>query len=393
MLVCIIFIVFTDPIHAATIEVEGTAVITSAGTERARLKAINDAKMQASLQIAAQVQTSIRVGKSSSIDSSRIQAVGAIGKTSVLREWQDDEIFHVVIAVDTEQLPVQATTAVGYKKKLTVTPFHLQASRQAFDLNDIAVELPRELLRRFDHSHQFLAKSSQYYISQEAQGPSQDNHAVKRMANMHGSQFVISGEVLNTSVSEEDRLLGFLTKKKRLFEIEIYLHDGFSGALLARHRLGQAAEGDVMIGRDIPFSSQQFFKTAYGHVIDKVIDDAVELLSRDMEKFPFSTKIIRVMDDKIYINAGSTSFIAPGDTLTVYQSGRTLPINSSLRQYDDAGTEENLVGTIRVVQVQPLFAICIADPEIKDASIEVGDIVRFEFVGDTHHRQDTSQQQ
>lgn len=319
--------------------------------------------------------------------------MGAIGKVNIVREWQDGEIFHVIIAVDTEQMPGQATAAVGYKKKLTVTPFHLQTPRQAFDLDDIAVELPRELLRRFESNHQFLAKSSQYYISQEVHGPSQDNNAVKRMANMHGSQFVISGEVLNTGVSDEDGLLGFLNKKKRQFEIEIYLHDGFSGALLARHRFGQVALGDVMIGRSVPFSSQQFFKTAYGRAVDKVIDDAVSQLSRDMEKFPFSTKVIRMMDGRIYIDAGSTSFIAPGDTLTVYQSGRTLPINGSLRQYDDAGTEENLLGTIRVVQVQPLFAVCIADPEIKDSSIEAGDIVRFEFVGDTHNRQETSQQQ
>lgn len=386
-LVCIFFTVFTHPIRAAIIEVEGTAVIVSAGTERARLKAINDAKMQASLQIAAQIQTSIRAGKSSYASNSRIQPVGAIGQVNLIREWQEGEIFHVIIAVDTEQIPGQVTAPVGYKKKLTVTPFHLQAPRQAFDLGDIAVELPRELLRRLESQRQFLAKSSQYYISQETHGPSQDNNAVKRMANMHGSQFVISGEVLNTSVADEDGLLGFLSKKKRQFEMEIYLHDGFSGALLARHRLGQVAEGDIMIGRNVPFSSQQFFRTAYGRAIDKVIDEAVSKLSQDMEKFPFSTKVIRMMDGRIYIGAGSTSFITPGDTLTVYQSGRTLPINASSRPYDDVGTEESLLGTIRVVQVQPLFAICIADPEIKDASIEAGDIVRFEFVGDTNNRQ------
>lgn len=379
LLIGVVLFALASPLCAATIEAEGVAVITEAGVERARQMAIQDAKNQISMQSGVKVETSVRVRQNDiPLKSSRVQPITKnIGDVTVVREWQGEGSLHVLISANTEHSIDSANGSSRYKKKIIATPFHIRTPYQANDIDEISTGFPRELLLRLENSNKFLTKISSYVSSDGANGPSQDDNAIKRIATLYNSQFVISGELLNAGNLDKGGYLSFLQTNKRPFEIEIYIHDGLTGALISRHRIGKFAEGEVIVGRDKPFASAQFLSTNYGRIVNEVIDAGVELISKDLEKLPFAAKVIQVAGDKIFLDAGSTSFIAPGDQMVAYHVKRALPLGG-LGPNGDYGVVETPVTTVTVVQVQPLFSICKVSLEATNSMIEVGDIVRFE---------------
>jgi hypothetical protein len=77
----------------------------------------------------------------------------------------------------------------------------------------------------------------------------------------------------------------------------------------------------------------------------------------------------------VYIDAGYTSNMRPGDTLQVYRiSASAMPIDSaSYLPSMRLGMPEEQLGTYTVSQVQPLFSM----GTVKGVRVEPGDYVRF----------------
>lgn len=373
-----LFFALTEPLRAATVEAEGIAVIAETGIDRARQMAIQDAKNQIMMQSGVKVETSTRVRqKDARLVSSRIQLDTNIDDITVIREWRGGDFLHVLISAESGHSIEYADKSRKYKKKIIATPFHIRTPYQANDIDEISTGFPRELLRRLEVSNKFLTKASPYLSSPGVSGSNQDNNIAKRIAAVYNSQFVISGEILNAGSSEKDSYLSFLQRNKRPFEIEIYVHDGLTGTLISRHRISKFAEGKVIIGREKPFASAEFSSTDYGRVVNEVIDIGVELISKDLEKLPFAAKVIQIAGDQIFLDAGSTSFIAPGDQMVAYHVKRALPLGG-LGPNADYGVVETPVATVTAVQVQPLFSIWKVSLGATNSVIEVGDLVRFE---------------
>ena len=365
---------------AATIEAEGMAIVTSSGIERARQSALRDAKNQAAMQAGVNVEMTALVNERGlPLESSRIRPAATLEKITILREWQVADAVHVRIAADTDQSGPAQPGLPKYKKKLTATPFHAQKSFQTDDIDDISTGFARELLRRLESSQKFLTKISVYDLTfgSANTSPGQNTEAVKHLARLYESQFVISGTILNAGSSDNGGYFGFFANKKRWLEMEIFIHDGLTGSLIARHKVSHFAEGEAPVGRNKPFASQAFFATRFGQAVDKTLDEVAELVTKDLQALPFAAKVTQVVDDKIYIDAGGTSFVAPGDHLIVYHMERGLPVNG-LGPRDNYGTVETPVATVSIVQVQPTFSIAALPASPNNPKIEVGDLVRLE---------------
>lgn len=366
------------PAAAAPIEAEGVAALADGGHARARQVAIRDALEQLGLRSGARVD--IAGGASTrgkTVESSRVQPAVDFERYTVLREWQAGQMLHVRIAVKEEDARPRGSVNLGYKKKIVVTPFHLRRSPQLDDIDDIAIRLPQELLRRASASGKFLGKESAYVISPGLNGPSADTVAVRRLASMYGSQFVVSGEIIDAGNFEQPALYGLIKKDARRIEIAFYVHDGLTGVLLARRTALVEQVGERRVGRDKPFGSASFAATPFGGAILRALDEGIAAISADIAALPFMARVVQVQGERIFIDAGSSSSVAPGDQLVVYRQEARQQVYGS-DPLVPLGTVEAPVGTLSIVQVQPGFAIGTVTPPAAARQVSAGDMVRFD---------------
>ncbi|KQQ87217.1 flagellar assembly protein T N-terminal domain-containing protein [Massilia sp. Leaf139] len=366
------------PAFAAPIEAEGVAAIAGGGLAQARQAAIRDALEQLGLRSGARVD--VAAGSSTrgkSAESSRVQPAVDFARYTVLREWQTGPLLHVRVAVKEEDARPRGSVNLAYKKKIVVTPFHLRRSPQLDDVDDIAIRLPQELLRRMTGSGKFLGKESPYVISPGVNGPSTDSAAVRRLASMYEGQFVVSGEILDAGNFEQPAYYGLLKKAARRIEIAFYVHDGLTGALVARRTALVEQVGERRVGRDKPFGSASFAATPFGGAILRALDEGIAAISDDIAALPFAAKVVQVQGERIFIDAGSTSSVAPGDQLVVYRVDPRQQVYGA-DPLVPLGAVETPLGTFSVVQVQPGFAIGTVMPPATARQISVGDVVRFD---------------
>jgi hypothetical protein len=366
------------PVCAAPAEAEGVAAIAGGNLAGARQAAIRDALEQLGLRSGARVDVAAGTStRGKTVESSRVQPAFDFDRYTVLREWQTGQVLHVRVAVKEEDARPRGSVNLGYKKKIVVTPFHVRRSPQLDDVDDIAIRLPQELLRRMTAGGKFLGKESPYVISPGSKGPSADTAAVRRIAAMYESQFVVSGEIVDASNFDKPAFYGLINKDARRIEIEFFVHDGLTGVLLARRTVQVETVGERRVGRDKPFGSASFAATPFGGAILRALDEGIAAITADIAALPFMAKVVQVQGERIVIDAGSTSSVAPGDQLVVYRLDPRQQVYGS-DPLVPLGTVEAPVGTVSIVQVQPGFAIGTMTPPSAARQVSAGDMVRFD---------------
>lgn len=186
-------------------------------------------------------------------------------------------------------------------KTVTLTRFQVANSLQVEDIADIWDGYPLELLRRLEARGNVEARHSAVSPFPDPRNLNPDSSAsrelVRRIAEQHGSQFVISGIILDAAVSDESLrpYAGWQGREtgrrfelglpwnsvvagirpvatERRLEVEIFLHDGPSGALIRRYRNHEEISGRVTVGRNKPFASASFFETDFGRAAERLLD-------------------------------------------------------------------------------------------------------------------------
>jgi hypothetical protein len=371
---------FSLPSTAAPLEAEGVATVSAGNVAQARQAAIRDALEQLGLRSGARVDVAAGAstrGGGKTFESSRVQPLSDFNRYTVLREWQTGQLLHVRIAVKDEDARPRGSANLAYKKKLVVTPFHVRRSPQLDDVDDIATRLPQELLRRMTAGGSFLGKESPYVISPGTSGPSADTAAVRRIAALYESQFVVSGEIVDASNFDKPAYFGLVNKDARRIEIAFYVHDGLTGVLLAQRRALVEQVGERRVGRDKPFGSASFAAMPFGGAILRALDEGIAGITGDIAALPFMAKVVQVQGERIVIDAGSASSVAPGDQLVIYRADSRQQVYGA-DPLAPLGTVETPVGTVAIVQVQPGFAIGTVTPPAAAKQVSAGDMVRFD---------------
>lgn len=393
------------------VEAEGVAAMDAGGREKARQFAIQDAVRQAEISYAARVESGSTAGITGiSRESLRVTPTTWVSNYTVLREWTDDSLLHVRIRAQI----VPPDTACGsnkqasgkYKKKIAVTRFKTADSLQVDDITDIWNGYPLEILRRLDADSVAVPTNRSPSLLTSLREPNPDAPAnqeiIRQIAAQTGSQFVISGIILNAGVGKESirpywgwpgnesgrrfelRLpwnsiaVGVKpSASERRIEVEIFLHDGLTGAAIARHRDAADSSGNVAVSRDKPFASAAFFATDFGQTVNQLLDKEVNAIKQELACLPFMATIVRMDGRKVYIDAGRTSLLSPGDKLMVYHRDPSSPVTTLDAQLP-LGIPESPATTVSITQVQPLFSVgqLAADP--LKVSVQVGDLVRSE---------------
>ncbi|WP_157670275.1 flagella assembly protein FlgT middle domain-containing protein [Chitinibacter sp. GC72] len=400
---------------------EGIAPLGSEGLESARRAAIADALENAALFNGANLTSHTQQSGQKWGESSQLRGA-PLGEYRQLKEWQSNGFLHVIVDVDPAVAPaelpsVAAETAAasprvqqchggGYKRKILVSHIWIQRPVQMADLDRFSEGLQLEMVRKFYESGAFLPQRTQteavFELQPQLSDPLLQPERVREMARRYAVQFIVGAVVRDLSTSGERYTLsrhrgdvkagerklelnlplvdftgfGFkATPQARRFEYELFVFDGVSGALINRHLLAGKASGTVMQDSATSMGTAGFKETDFGRLIDTKLQQGVDLLSQDVGCIPFSARITRVEKGRVYFDAGVTSQVAVGDTLQVYriQPGALPLAAASFDPSMSLGLPEEIVGSVQVMQVQPLFSV----GAMSGNAVQAGDYVRF----------------
>lgn len=316
----------TDSVNPSTISsrqttVQGSAPIAAAGIDRARQMAIDDAIANASLQL-----------KSS--NSGPIQ----IGDIKVVDEWQDGNTYYVqVLTVRSEQKSCKSR----YRKKIVATGFPLMTSGQisGTESQDLFSGIPREISNQLMETGDFIARNMTTTVLYSRPDLAPEITAINGysgsmlldIAKRSDAQLVLSGVIRDFKVESTEyvRGSGVLAQLKssmrdfiarRSIGIDVYVYDGFTGALIFQQRYTDSILGDVSLPSGYNVGSERFESSSAGHTISEIIHQASDDIQQLFSCHPFAARVVRVDNSRIMIAAGAQDKVRIGDQFMVYSA-------------------------------------------------------------------------
>jgi len=255
------------------------------------------------------------------------------------------------------------------KRRISATSFKIDY-RPAAMIPNVRSGFPEDLLRRLGESGEFIPRNVSLgtgYPPLKAQADSLSSaDAAREVAFKTGSQFVLSG-VIDAGIGRSDY--------GRWIEVEVDAYDGLTGVLVAKRRQGMAIAGENEIEIRSLFGSAKYFSTPFGMRFDALMKSLVKGIKTDLACMPFKAKItdIDIDNNKIYIEGGAASRVAPGDKFVAYHSAKRIQSESATGGL--LGVPAIPVASLTIRQVFPLFSVGELSIDPKKTELHVGDFV------------------
>jgi hypothetical protein len=154
--------------------------------------------------------------------------------------------------------------------------------------------------------------------------------------------------------------------------VDIRLVDAATGEILKSFKAAGKAEqtglGFAARVEGVTFGSDAFYNTPIGKATRDAIYKAVMFIVEQMETVPWTARVIKFQDGKVYVNAGTNTNLKPGVTLIAYSAGEELTDPSSGLSL---GSTESRAGTVTLTQVEEKFSIgtCVCAGILKRSDI------------------------
>lgn len=357
---------------AEWVQVTGKASLKHGRYELAREQAMKDALRQAVYQYGVNVssQQSMENGQLKE-DTLNLTSRAQVNQSVIHSETEENGYLLLTLNVDVSHPPLcEASQASRYKKKVAVLGFSLQIPAQANigGLSNIERGLASQLSQSLKERGE-LVVYEQSQVAIHADLRNAPTHYTEQLTLTHaanyakqaGVQFVVSGVIRDLSLEDPDAFAtDYWTKLKRLakktnqnrrFTVDLFVHDGFSGAIVWQKQFSVSGKWQKDLSDKIAFESSEFLSEDYGQEVSKLINGMSHHVSEQVHCQPFMTRISRIEGQTLHFSSGASSGIRPGDTLALY---RTFNFYDSDRL---TGVElDNVKTALTVSQVHPNFA-------------------------------------
>ncbi len=124
--------------------------------------------------------------------------------------------------------------------------------------------------------------------------------------------------------------------------------------------------------KGVAFGSEGFENTPLGQATREAIYKAVTQIIKEMERFPWTGRVIQVKEGDVYVNAGANVNLKPGVKLAAYVKGEDLIDPASGLSL---GSKDTLIGSVTVREVQDKFSI---GTFAGDGALKRGDLVKVQ---------------
>jgi len=371
---CLLFsaIFLAMPVQAITVHANGQALVVSGDITSARNLAITRAKQQAALQANAFISTQQQLEQGVIVkDKISIQSLASVGQHQVLSEKMSGGILTVQISVDIESHNKcsNGQSASHYRKRVAIAAFPMAQPSQANigRLRNIESDLATELVKRLTNNAKIEALNAGNLMLQSdvntaatAQLPEGSLTTVLQQTRQLKVQYIISGVVRDLSMLtptvfrsknyfiDKYHKLDYLSSRyMRAFEIDLFIHDGFTGALISQKSYRTAGSWGNDDRQRVGFASSPFWQLDYGQQVSREIDKMSREINSELRCNSFSAEITRANESTVWFKAGRASGVKKGDKFDVYRK-------STFYDYQQNPTVElsqtPLVLTVRNVQ-------------------------------------------
>ena len=368
------------------VEVTGRALMEGAPSE-ARNQAFEDALHQASLQVNAYVRGSqtMHMGMITQ-DEVSIQTRAEVGDVQVL--WEDvvDGYYEIAIRAQVEKTAACSASGNNYRKAVAVAGFGLAKPQQATygRLDNIEQGLPRWLVSAFNAqgSIHALDATKISLFNDPRRAPSVESAQQRlttsvALSTQLGAQYVVSGVVRDLALHQQKksgfglkRLMGKTDAPVRDFVIDIFVHDGLSGAMLFQQTYYTQGKWEANNTSKVGFATPDFWAMDYGRRVEGLLYSAAADVSNTLTCQPFMARIVKARGNRLHIEASAGAGVRPGDKFTVYRTGTFYNLDLEPR------TElTDMVVEAVVKQVQPQFIIADLDQSAEVLAIQRDDMV------------------
>jgi hypothetical protein len=377
--------------NAFVVEVEGQAPISGA-VSYARQQALEDAMRQASLRAEAHVVSTQLMSKGAMLkDEIKLKSQSKIKDVEVLWEDSNDGIYRVAIRADVKAVQMCKSQGNNLRKAVAVTGFGLVSAKQTSlgQLHNIEQDLARVFINTLNDTGQMHALDASHIglYAKPAYAPSSQNqqsHLTTSMALAQnlGAQYIVSGivrglDTLSTVADKVQRddtwlsLVGLADEPAaRQFVIDVFVHDGFSGALIFSNSYATQGKWNLDRMANVRFASPAFWQSHYGHAVKDLLAGAIDDVSMSLRCQPFMAKIIKTEGKRLHIEALAGAGIRPGDKFSIYRSGTFYNLDLEPRI---ELTNTDMRATVK--QVQPQFIVADLTMSAQQLSIQRDDIV------------------
>lgn len=380
-----------DPSH--WVSATGEAEIMYGDVNAARLRAIRNAIENAAIQVNSQVSsTQVLENGSLTVDRLRINSNARVHQVEVLSEQQNDQTFQVEIEARVSEKQICAThIANTFRKSVAVTGFAMQFPEQSTlgHLGSVDRSFATYLVNSLNGSEGIRALDANYLLLYPvtSSAPTQLSPAnaltqAVTASEQLGVQFIVSGVIRDMSMVNADAPYAkpwdqwlekaHLKKEPRLrrFVFDLYVHDGYSGALVFQSRYTAEGLWDARHHDKVGFATARFWSTDYGQQVQKLVAMSIQDLQQNVQCQPFMASISRTQGNRIYLASGASSGLRPGDAVTVYRTSSFFDRDQN--RYTQI-TDTKLMATIK--QVQPHFAIAELPVRVEQMNIQQDDLV------------------
>ncbi|WP_299079502.1 flagellar assembly protein T N-terminal domain-containing protein, partial [uncultured Paraglaciecola sp.] len=315
---CLAFFLSSN-LFSQKIEAQGQAIIYNQDINDARYRATQQAIKQASLQASASIRSNEMMQNGVISSNTSIQSAAQVNNVNIISEQIFDDILSVTIETRIQPESMCKNGSVNpYRKSVGITGFALQVPQQANlgALHNIGRELPKSLVDAINQQGYLRALSAtniSVYPDLINAPTSANNDGsltdVARIGEDLGVQYVISGVIRDigelypkhpNQKTPLNSLLSWANKEdgQRKFVLDLYLYDGFSGALIFQHRYDEIGEWDTNETNKVGFGSAKFWQLHYGKVVAQTLKDMSIDASDDLTCQPFVANIFRTESNR-----------------------------------------------------------------------------------------------
>lgn len=358
------------------VDAEGVAEIRYNDENSARMRALRQAIEQASMQVSAQVHsTQVMENGNLTVDYLRVNSAARVTDIHVMSEGREGDVYRVSITAKVSSEEVCANVMTNhYRKSVAVTGFAMEHPDHASmgHLGSVDRELASYLVNGLNGMAGVRALNANSMTLYPNNAPTAPTQLSPRMAltsavdaaKSLGTQFVISGVIRDLAMENPDAPRsrswdGMLARvgiekasRTRHFVFDVFIHDGYSGALVYQSRYSTFGEWNEPRTARVGFATGKFFGTDYGQEVRLLLNQAMADIQQTIQCQPFMATITQVEGQRIFVDTGASSGLRPGDYLSVYRTSQ---------QFDRQGgsfwqlSDTRLVAEVK--QVQPHFAI------------------------------------
>ena len=376
--VAALFSVISLSVYAVTMEAEGNALIFNKDIDSARQAAIKNATQQAALQAGVYVSSSQTMNNGVlSIDNMSVSTLGMVSDVEILDEKIQGRMLWVKIRADIEfeKECAGGLKGHGYQKSVAVTAFPLLQPQQANlgYLGNIQTELGNLISNQLNQQSNLRALNAGMLNMHDsvANAPTRQLSAgalttVLDHTRQLDVQYIISGVIRDMSMHDSsvidpnrnilvdlyDRLDYRSRKHLRSLVLDLYIHDGFTGALLFTKQYATAGRWNLAPEVRPGFGTGEFWRLDYGKQAQQLISQMTKEIDNELRCKPFSARITKSDGSFLWFNAGAQSGIKAGDKLTVYR--KSSYFTDDMRSHVQLS---NTRKTMTVTEVQPLFSV------------------------------------